>query len=235
MRIVIISDIHGNFAALQAPEECWDELWVIGDLVNYGPEPKEVVAWAQEHAHVVIRGNHNHAVGFATDPRCSPPYKTIAAETGAFSSSVLNHDEKTYLERLPLSVDRRLGRQTFHLCHATPSNPLFGYKDTDDATWQAEVESTSADVVIVGHTHVPFVHRFETQRIMNPGSIGQPKTGTPEACYGVWEDGRLELKRYFYPLAQAEAEIRDLPISQGVKDDLIFALKTGGKLRRGGQ
>ncbi len=235
MKVVIISDIHGNFAALQAIEENWDELWVIGDLVNYGPKPREVIAWVRQHAHVVIRGNHDHAVGFATDPRCSPPYKPMAAETGAFTASVLNEDEMAYLERLPLSVVRQQGSHTFYLCHATPSDPLFGYKDPDDRTWQEEVKSTSADVVIVGHTHVPFIHEFEQQRLINPGSVGQPKTGTPDACYGIWEDGQLELRRYPYPVAQTESEIRELPISEEVKEDLIFALRTGGKLRWGGQ
>lgn len=235
VKIVIISDIHANFAALHALNETWDELWVLGDLVNYGPKPGEVVAWVREHAHVVIRGNHDHAVGFATDPRCSPPYKAMAAATGAFTASVLNDDDKKYLERLPLSVVRQLGGQTFYLCHATPSDPLFGYKDTDDPAWQAEVTSTSADIVIVGHTHVPFIHHFRQQRLMNPGSIGQPKTGSPDACYGIWEDGLLELKTYSYPLTQTESQIREMPISQDLKDDLIFVLTSGGKLRPGGQ
>lgn len=231
MKVVLISDIHGNYAALQALSETWDELWVIGDLVNYGPKPKEVIHWVREHAHVVLRGNHDHAIGFNTDPRCSPPYKKMAAETGAFTASVLSDEEKRYLELLPLSVERRLANQTFYLCHATPSDPLFGYKDAQDAAWNDEVVSTAADVVIVGHTHVPLIREVGRQRLINPGSIGQPKTGSQEACYGVWENGTLELKRYAYPVEQTEREIRALSISYEVKEDLIFALQTGGKLR----
>lgn len=235
MKVVIISDIHGNFAALRSLKEDWDELWVVGDLVNYGPNPREVIRWVREHAHIVIRGNHDHAIGFATDPRCSAPYKAMASETGRFTDSVLGQEEKRYLERLPLSVERRLGKQSFYLCHATPSDPLFGYKDTHDAGWDTEVESTQADIVIVGHTHVPFIREVKSQRLINPGSIGQPKTDSPDACYAVWEDGRLELKRYTYPVEETESEIRLMPISEEVKDDLIYTLRTGGKLRRGGQ
>jgi predicted phosphodiesterase len=62
MKVVIISDIHGNFDALRALREDHDELWVLGDLVNYGPEPGEVVAAVMAKAAVVVRGNHDDAV-----------------------------------------------------------------------------------------------------------------------------------------------------------------------------
>lgn len=235
MKVVIISDIHANYAALAALNETWDELWVIGDLVNYGPKPKEVIEWVRKHAHLVVRGNHDHAIGFHTDPRCSPPYKLMAAETGQYTGSVLSEDEKRYLESLPLSTERRLGKQTFYVCHATPSDPLFGYKSKDDPGWADELHSVESDVLVVGHTHTPFIEEFHGRRVINPGSIGLPKTGTPEACYGVWEDGNLALKRYSYPVKQTESEIQEMSISKEVKEDLIFALRTGGELRRGGQ
>ncbi len=50
MKIVMISDIHGNFDALNALSESYDELWVLGDLVNYGPQPREVVDFVRQHA-----------------------------------------------------------------------------------------------------------------------------------------------------------------------------------------
>ena len=228
MRVAIISDIHANFPALRAFSETWDELWVIGDLVNYGPNPNEVIDWVQTHAHCAVRGNHDHAIGFSTDPRCSPPYRAMAAETGAYTAKVLSDHSKRYLERLPLSVERRLREHTFYLCHATPSDPLFGYLDKDSRQWDAEVKAVEADVVITGHTHVPFIRMVGHQTLINPGSVGQPKTGTPEACYAIWEDGHLELRRYSYPVADTEFEIRAMPISEQVKADLIQSLKTGG-------
>jgi putative phosphoesterase len=227
MKIAIISDIHANFPALRAFSEDWDELWVIGDLVNYGPNPNEVIDWIRTHAHCVVRGNHDHAIGFSADPRCSAPYRVMAAETGAFTAKVLSDDSKRYLERLPLSIERRLREHTFYLCHATPSDPLFGYLDKDAPQWEAEVKSTEARIVITGHTHVPFIRTAGHQTLINPGSIGQPKTGTPDACYAIWEDGRLELHRYPYPLADTESEIHAMPVSEVVKANLIQALKTG--------
>lgn len=228
MKIAIISDIHANFPALRAFSETWDELWIIGDLVNYGPNPNEVVDWVRTHAHCVVRGNHDHAIGFQTDPRCSPPYRAMAAETGKFTDNVLSDDSKRYLERLPLSIERRLREHTFYLCHATPSDPLFGYLDKDSPQWDQETQATGASVVITGHTHVPFIRAVGTQTLINPGSIGQPKTGTPDACYAIWEDGKLELRRYSYPVADTESEIMTMPLSSPVKQDLIQSLKTGG-------
>jgi protein phosphatase len=230
MKIAIVSDIHANFAALRSLREEWDELWMIGDLVNYGPNPNEVVEWVRSHAHCVVRGNHDHAIGFSADPRCSAPYRAMASETGAFTASVLSSESKRYLERLPLSIERRLGGHTFYLCHATPSDPLFGYLDKDASAWEAEVKSTRATVVVTGHTHVPFIRKVGDQTLINPGSIGQPKTGTPEACYAVWEDGALELRRYAYPVEETVSGIQQMPVSDEVKRSLILSLKTGGQI-----
>ena len=60
MKITIISDIHANFDALQAFPEDYDELWVLGGLVNYGPQPTEVVDQIMKTAEIVVRGNHDH-------------------------------------------------------------------------------------------------------------------------------------------------------------------------------
>jgi predicted phosphodiesterase len=65
MKIAIISDIHGNLAALEAfPEKTFDQLWCLGELVDYGLRPHQVIQWVRHHATAVIRGNHDQAVGF---------------------------------------------------------------------------------------------------------------------------------------------------------------------------
>ena len=230
MRVVIISDIHANFPALRTFSETWDELWVIGDLVNYGPNPNEVVDWVRTHAHCVVRGNHDHAIGFSTDPRCSAPYRAMAAETGAFTRAVLDGEKARYLERLPLSIERRLAGHTFYLCHATPSDPLFGYLDQNADKWNFEVRVTKANIVVVGHTHVPFIRAIGGQTLINPGSLGQPKVGAPHACYAVWEDGKLELRQYAYPLEETKAHIALMPISETAKSNLMHVLETGEPL-----
>jgi predicted phosphodiesterase len=227
MKIAIISDIHGNFEALRSFPETYDELWVLGDLVNFGPRPVEVIEWVRAHARCVVRGNHDHAVGYGADPRCIPTYQAMAAETSAYSSSVLADDQKRYLRLLPLAVERMIAGTRFHLCHAIPSDPLFGYLDRDDARWSSEIESTFADVVAVGHTHAPLLRSLHLERLVNPGSLGALGATSPEASYATWEDGRLQLKRYSYCSQTTVDEIRKMPVSSAVREQMIGLITTG--------
>jgi putative phosphoesterase len=227
MKIVVISDVHGNFDALSALPELGDELWVLGDLVNYGPTPAEVVGFVRAHSEVVIRGNHDHAVGFDVDPRCTPRYAEMADTTMQYSKSCLDGEALAYLHDLPLTrVLERDGRK-FFLCHAIPSNPLYGYCPADSELWSAELEQVDADFLLVGHTHTPFIRKIGGKTIVNPGSLGQPKTGKADACYAVWENRKLELKQFAYPVQRAVERIEHLPVPDEIRRDLVKVLRTG--------
>jgi len=228
MKIVIVSDIHSNFDALSALPETYDELWVLGDLVNYGPEPSPVIEYVQSKATLVVRGNHDNSIGFNQDPRCSAPFKDMAEATRRFSDSVLTLDEKNFLRNLPLREEAIRGNTRFCLCHAVPSDPLFGYCGPDSDRWAKEVENLAADILLVGHTHVPFRRSAGRCLVVNPGSLGQPKTGRPDACYAVWEDGGVELKSYAYPVESAVAKVQALPIAGLLRDQLSTVLRSGG-------
>jgi protein phosphatase len=227
MKIVIISDIHGNFDALSTLPEAYDELWVLGDLVNYGPEPAAVIDFVKSKAAVVVSGNHDYSIGFNQDPRCSPRFTEMAEATRQYTNSVLSIEHKHYLRHLPLFVEIQRSGVRFYLCHAIPSNPLFGYCQADSPRWLTEVEGIDADVLLMGHTHTPFVQSLGSRQVVNPGSLGQPKTGSPEARYAVWEDGRIELKSYSYPVEQAVAKVRALPIQDVLREELSAILRTG--------
>src|SRR5260370_8150864 len=94
MRIVIISDVHGNLEALTTLPEPYDELFVLGDLGNYGPNPIEVVDWVRARASLIVRGNHDHSVGFGEDPHRIP--------AGRYTPSVLDEAPNHFLRNLPL-------------------------------------------------------------------------------------------------------------------------------------
>ena len=228
MRIVIISDIHGNLAALDAlPERDYDVLWCIGDLVDYGPRPHEVVQQIGERAAVCVRGNHDNAAGFAVDPECSPPYKRLAAETLGYTQQVCTNSDLAYLRSLPLYREIRVDGTRFYLVHAMPSNPLFGYCPEESDLWSGEVRAVDADVLVVGHTHTPFLRIEGETSILNPGSLGQPKTGRPRAYYAVWEDGKIFLKEYEYPIEETIRGIRGMPLEPHDQEALITVPKTG--------
>ena len=228
MKILIVSDIHGNFDALSELRESYDELWVLGDLVNYGPEPAPVVDYIKSKATLVVRGNHDNSIGFNQDPRCSAPFKDMAEATRRFTDSVLDFGHKHFLRSLPLYEKTRRGDTRFFLCHAVPSDPLFGYCEADSDRWATEVESLAADILLVGHTHVPFVRSVGRCLVVNPGSLGQPKTGGPESCYAIWEDGKVELKSSPYAVESAVDKVQALPIAEHLRNELSTILRTGG-------
>jgi protein phosphatase len=111
--------------------------------------------------------------------------------------------------------------------HAVPSDPLFAYCPQDSDRWTQEVESISADVLFVGHTHIPFIRNVGNTTVVNPGSLGQPKTGRPLACYAVWEDGAISLKEYAYPIEETVHAIQQMPISKEDQEQLISVLMNG--------
>jgi putative phosphoesterase len=228
MRIVVISDIHGNMESLSALTRSYDELWVLGDLVNYGPDPGAVIDFVRSRATLVVRGNHDHAVGFNEDPRCSPPYREMAKETMQFTRSVLSHDQIQYLASLPLVAERMVEDTKFVLCHAAPSDPLYKYVPENSLQWTEEMELVSADVLLVGHTHTPFVQSVGGSLVVNPGSLGQPKTGSIKACYARWEDGAV-LQSGRYDIAITLDKIDKMPVSGQVKEDLKAVLISGGR------
>jgi putative phosphoesterase len=229
MKIVIISDIHANLAALEAlPEDNYDELWCLGDLVDYGPRPHEVIQWVKDRASLRVRGNHDHAIGFHVDPQCSAPYKYLASETMRYTRQVCSKDDFEFLRQLPIQREVVADRQKFYLVHAAPTDPLFGYRTENSERWEKEIEWIDADFLIVGHTHTPFIREVGGCTIVNPGSLGQPKTGRPFACYAVWENGAISLKEFKYPVEETSRQIRQMPLPNPDREELIAVLETGG-------
>ena len=228
MRICIISDLHANLEALQALPENYDQLWVLGDLVNYGPDPAAIIEFVRSRASLVIRGNHDHAVGFAADCGCSPRFLRMAEATRDYTIATLSERDKRYLRELPTSARRQVAGTTFFLCHATPANLLYEYRAPDSPLWDREEEaSRGADVILAGHTHLQFSHRRGATSVVNPGSLGQSKMGNPLARYALWEDGLFELKACEYAVETTAMKIGTLPIAEELKHDLVAVLRAG--------
>src|ERR1700740_2544978 len=127
MKLLIVSDIHGNWAALQSvfdAEAGFDRILCLGDLVDYGPEPATCVTWAmQQHGEAIfIQGNHDWGVAWKKDPRSSPPFRHLTAVTQAFSLSVMSVKTRHFLARIkPIDSFEILGNRCL-ACHAPPSD-----------------------------------------------------------------------------------------------------------------
>jgi protein phosphatase len=227
MKLLIAADIHGNYDAWSALPEDYDELWVLGDLVNYGPQPREVVAEVMAKASLVVKGNHDNAVGTDDDSRWTTRYRRLAEATRKFTSSVLPDEYKAYLRSLPTHTRAVRDGVSFHLTHATPSDPLYGRLPAHSEAWAEELAAVDADVLLVAHSHVPFICRFGDKIVLNPGSIGQPRTGDTLSRYAVWDDGKFELRSFRYPVAATVAKLRALGFPPPVEAELVSILKTG--------
>ena len=227
MKIVILSDIHGNYDALSHLPEYYDQLWVLGDLVNYGPQPREVLRFVGKRATHVVRGNHDHSVGFGEAPRCSSRLREMAAATQKHANALLTEGDKEYLRSLPLYVDVRVGKASYRLCHSLPSDPPFTHHSYRSAAWEAECRGAGVDLLLVAHGHAPFATQVGSTLVANPGSLGQPRSGESVAYYCVLIDGRLGFRSFRYPINGVTEKIRALPISAAVRSELIEILRTG--------
>jgi len=227
MKIVIVSDIHGNYDALSNLPEDYDQLWVLGDLVNYGPQPAEVVSFVRNRATYVVRGNHDHCVGFGETSRCPPRFREMAETTRKYTAEVLSENDKKYLRSLPLHVDVWVGKMRCRLCHAPPSDPPFTNSPTHAEQLNDECRRVGAEVFLVGGGHAWFGRKVGLALLANPGSLGQPRSGESVASYAVFKEGKLSFRSFHYPVNLTAEKIRAMPISAVIRSELITILRTG--------
>lgn len=236
MKVLIVSDIHGNLAALRAvlrAEPNIDATICLGDLVNFGPHPCECVAWATElsSSGVLVQGNHDLAVGINADPHCSFFYAKLAAATQIFTEKLLTPESKAFLAELKPSVSFHLGDANCFACHATPKDRLYGFlpPDTVPALWEQEVELIhNPDFLFCGHTHLPMKERIGRTLIVNPGSIGLPSDGDSRAAYAIWEDGQVTLRRVTYDIEKTIRAFAGLGLEPEIEEHLFKIIRTGG-------
>jgi len=233
MKILVISDLHANLAALEAvAQERFDHLICLGDLVGYGPAPNEVIRFVRKHAFVAIRGNHDNALALDIDCQCSPANKALAEATLAYHRTILERENLDWLGTLPTSAEFKLDEYRFAAFHAKPHDHLYGYEITPelpDEELRGEIEGVRADFILLGHTHLPMVRGIGSRVVVNPGSVGQPRDGFPEASYAIIEDGTVELKRCTYDLQKTVAALRNLPLKPDIINQLIALLEHGGR------
>jgi putative phosphoesterase len=214
MRILVVADIHGNRAALEAIRESYDMCVCVGDLVDYGPEPGSCIDWVRKNAAHCVRGNHDHGVAQAVQVQGVGGFRYLTAATRPLSIASLRSDQRRFLADLPTSKMFAFGGKRFLLVHATPRDPMDEYAPADPAFWAPRLAGLHVDYVLAGHTHQPYTLRVNGTTVVNPGSVGLSRDGNPRAAYAVIDGDEVQLKRVEYPLgetiAAAEALIPDL-------------------------
>jgi putative phosphoesterase len=235
MKIIIFSDLHANWealSALQRAESRPDAILFVGDVVNFGPDPKRCLDWVRANVHAAVRGNHDHAVAFGGDSGVNPALLPVFTAARDFTQSVLTPEDRAWLGSLPLDKAVELDGARFHLVHAMPSDPLAKRVSLvtareEDLAAELVLLHPKPDVLFVGHTHLPGMRRIGDTIIVNPGSLGQPRNGTPDATYAVWRDGALQIHHLHYDHDTTQRKLMDLPLDPDVVDRLQEILETG--------
>jgi len=212
-----------------------DEVWCLGDLVGYGPQPNECCRTVAAHADLCLAGNHDLVVlgslsihDFAGD----------AAAAAQWTQTILANDAREFLAGLGSSA-RRNGVELFH---GSARDPVWEYVLSEEAAWWT-LQATTAPIVLVGHSHVPLaifldgddlggglapeatvVDLAAGRWLLNPGSVGQPRDGDPRAAYLLLEPGRrASFHRVKYPIDRTQDEIRE----RGLPEALAARLAEG--------
>ncbi len=235
MKRALISDIHSNIEALEAVladirDQGISQIYCLGDLVGYGPNPREVIDEIMK-CQVCLLGNHDQGALF------DPEGFNSGAERAIFWT-------RTQLEEGPGTAAQRQRRWDFLgelprsrsedsllFVHGSARNPLNEYVFPEDIYNKRKLEKIFALVqkhAFQGHTHVPGVfsesfnffspeelnneYRLEGGKAMiNVGSVGQPRDGDPRACYVVLEDDVVRFRRVEYPFEKTISKIYDIP------------------------
>lgn len=236
--IAFISDIHSNTEALDVVLAEIDRLGCerilcLGDVIGYGPEPRETLLKVMEVCELSLLGNHEQGC-----MHHAPDFNPKARQAIDWTRDQLNRRDRarqenfafwTYLDRMALEY--REGEML--LVHGSPRDPVREYMVPRDA---GDVEKMrgcferfgEARVCFVGHSHVPGVYpesggflapdavpdgwRVATERaIVNIGSVGQPRDGDPRASFATYDDGVVRFHRVAYPVEATMAKIRAIP------------------------
>lgn len=230
MRILLLADVHANWPALSAIREPFDTCLFLGDLVDYGSDPVPCIDWIRQHAQAAVRGNHDHAVAQRIVARGGSGFRELAAATRPLNWQVLETTHLKYLARLPVTLNFELDGLRFLLVHATPRDPMDEYLIDDPAAWAARLQGFDVDFVCVGHSHVQFQLEIGGMRVVNPGSVGQPRDGDPRCAYAIIEDGEVRFGRVEYDIEAALRHMRDSQIAPHAVRLAESALRTGGRL-----
>ncbi|ADM28136.1 phosphodiesterase, MJ0936 family [Ignisphaera aggregans DSM 17230] len=242
MRILVISDIHGNYEALKTVLDRveYDYLWVLGDLVDYGPDPHLVVDTVKSlKPDIILMGNHDYAVAYRDDCRCDPSIHWLSVYTREnISYRLLSEEQIKWLSSLERKSVRDIGGYRVMAVHGSPRNPLYGYLYpglSDDEKLLQLTESPFAlrprpvdvDVVVHGHTHIPNTEVVKGIKLFNPGSLGQPRDGDPRASIGVIDLDKnvFEIHRIEYDVESVVKRYRDLGIEDRYLDALMYILR----------
>ncbi|MBS7652537.1 MAG: metallophosphoesterase family protein [Candidatus Bathyarchaeia archaeon] len=219
MRVLVISDVHSNLEALLevlGDADGFDLAICAGDIVGYGPNPSECLRKIDELGFHSVMGNHDYAI-VTGDTSGFNPY---AAEAVRINRRLLEADEVRRLGSLPMGLNLEIDGVRIQVYHGSPSDPVNEYVFPEEAEAVAEdyLEALDVGLIILGHTHIPYVIETGNGFLMNPGSVGQPRDGDPRASYMLLEiEGssvKVDHRRVDYDVDSVASKMRRMGLPE---------------------
>lgn len=236
----VISDVHGNLAALEAVLEDIGrrgarEVLFLGDAVGYGPEPNECVALIEERCTLRVAGNHDWAVLGLTNADLFNPLALAAIR---WTEEALGMEARERMNAWPLVAS--LPEPDALLVHSGPEAPEEWPYVISRADASRALRFFKHRLCLLGHSHLPFiaeagrtgeaeflggraVFRTGMRYVINTGSVGQPRDGDPRACYLLLDGRSVELVRVEYPAEATQRKMR----RAGLPEPLAARLSLG--------
>ena len=228
MKLLLISDIHGNKEALDAVLKVpHDEVICLGDIADYGPSPAECIDTLRSRNIETVLGNHDAAVGTGIDCGCGYKYKHLSISTREYTWSCLEEEHLTFLRQLPFKVEKVVDGHRLYFTHGSPrSNFEYILPETSDTEILEMLDGVNADILFTGHSHKAMIREVNDVMLINPGSVGQPRDGNPLASCAVFDSETLEAEiiRCEYDL---ESTCRCISEKMSNSEELVSILKRG--------
>lgn len=204
MRIAVISDIHSNIYALNdvisdIKNRNVDMVVCTGDLVGYGTRPNEVIHRIKEEKILTIMGNYDEAIGNSKIVcGCDYPDPKDAEKAGLsmqFTGQETSEENKKYLRNLPKEAVFTFNNKTIRFVHGS-TRAINEYLKENSKEAKEVMSELIEDILVCGHTHIPYVKCYGEKLLVNAGSIGKPKTNKPDANYVIVDisDSNVEVE-----------------------------------------
>ncbi|MDA4121455.1 MAG: metallophosphatase family protein [Thaumarchaeota archaeon] len=224
----VIADVHANLEALNSvlAEVEGMDLYCLGDLVDYGASPNEVVDMIKKRSAVCLLGNHDEAAITGDPSRMNAK----AAMSSLWTTKELTGMNMEYLQSLPMEQEVRLGGAKTYLAHGSPDDQLWEYVDprTHSDLFGFYLAKKRVELMGLGHTHVPYVWKERSGSVFNPGSVGQPRDGDRRASFAIVSslDGsvEVEVRRVEYDYDGAASKIRAAGLPEFFADRLYSGI-----------
>lgn len=237
MKIAIFSDVHANLQALEAvwthiEREVPDAVYCLGDIVGYGAHPDEVIEFIKSRNIPTVMGNYDEGVGFDLHD-CGCAYKDSEQDrlgklSLQWSREHTSDENKRYLQSLPMKIRLEEHHHNLLLLHGSPRKiNEYLYEDRPQATFERIAKVAGTDVLLFGHTHLPYQKFVKKTLFVNTGSVGKPKGGDPRAGYitlALNGDIEVAFHRVDYDAKAAADAVRDL----GLPPFFASLLESGG-------